>query len=112
MTAADPRDGLPELPTPCGPWHSTSDDTGYYTYTADQMRAYAEQCIAHARPEAVDERVVRQVAIAINYAWIGVDGSARQWWAQLGSNERKHKDDVARAAIAAYHEALTPERAP
>lgn len=42
-------DGLPELPTPCGPWHATSDDTGYYTYTADQMRAIRDAGIAYGR---------------------------------------------------------------
>lgn len=56
MTPADPRDGLPELPEAALIEQSTylSRDYDRY-YTADQMRAYAHQCIAHARPEAVDE---------------------------------------------------------
>ena len=36
---------VPELPTPGGPWHATSDYEGYYTFTADQMRAYAQAAL-------------------------------------------------------------------
>lgn len=38
------RGALPELPTPLGPWQSTSDSSGYYTYTVDQMLDYGEAC--------------------------------------------------------------------
>jgi hypothetical protein len=44
---------------PLGPWHSTSDDTGYYTFTYDQMREYARAAIralSADRGEAVDGR--------------------------------------------------------
>lgn len=105
MTPADPRDGLlPDLPTPAGPWHATSDDTGYYTYTADQMRVYAEQCIAHARPEAVDEATVSRTGLALYLR----DGGGRSVWDQ----NMLIRDVYCKEARVALTAALTPERAP
>jgi len=48
---------------------------------------------------------IRAVAIAIDVAWFGRDGNPRQNWKRLGQNEKRHRERVARAAIAA----LAPE---
>lgn len=87
---ADPRDGLglPELPRPT----CTYADHSYPAYTASQMRAYAQQCIAHARPEAVDEAMSRRLD-----DYLGGEFDIR-----IGKQ----------AAHAALIAALTPERAP
>jgi hypothetical protein len=83
------------------------DTAAEYDERADELQA-AIAADKQAQPSGeVSDEVVREVAVAINASWTGVEGSPRGWWARLGSNERKHKDRVARAAIAAYHAALT-----
>ncbi len=49
-----------ELPTPSGPWHATSDDEGYYTYTADQLIAYGQACASARTTPAEGGMTVEQ----------------------------------------------------
>ena len=67
---------LPELPTPGGPWHATSDYEGYYTFTADQMRAYAQAALnARAGGDAKDAERWRYLRAKVGFSGNG-DGTS------------------------------------
>ena len=96
-------------------WHDVSPrDRAYYVRLAQRIEAYhwdiadkpvAAQFAAELRslahqPAAVDGAMVRKVAKAINAEMEGTDdvGGA---WKRLGSNERRLRDRMARAALTA-----------
>lgn len=93
---------LPELPEPLGPWHENDDYTGHFTYTADQMRAYAAEATnyyrhllraANARGDG-DERDAARYRAMRTQAWTQLELEASEFDEEADELVRLYPEDA------------------